>query len=1637
MSQDHISGEFQFNVTGSGLKDLASLNRELQRTNERMLAVVRTATTLDKAIRDSATAAKNRTKDWTNYAAAVNKASAAQDAVAKASTAKTSSSGVPTLGNTGIANATSTAQAAQLKTVMALQRQQAKEQAAYAAQTLRDQEKFVSGLANTRYALYDVQRTWMLVGAASAAALVVPLAKMMQFEAQFASVARTVGLVGSEVGEMREEFARLTTEIPESFAALSSIGTLAGQLDIPEAAIAGFTDTVAKFSATTDVAVEEAATNLGRTAQLTGTSASEYQNLAAAIYQTGVTSVATEGEILKMTTEIATAGDLAGLTNVQIVALASALASLGVQPERARGSLQRIFNIIENGATVGTKATEGLSRITGYTFEQMQALWKQGDQGSQQVFTAFISGLSQLQRAGQNTDTVLKNLGISAVRDIQTLQVLANNTDVYNRSLQETSQAYADGEALNKGYAQQTDNLQGNLSRLSNTLTAILAELGESGGWLNTVVKAANEIAKGLLTIAQSPVGKFLGGLVGTLAALTAAFALNRAISAGATAAMYGMVTAAQGVAASGIKTTASVGSLSKQLLQTAVAFSSGTLTATRFNQILGVTSVQAAASSTALQRMASGFQTAKLGAMGLATSLKGVAVSSGVLLAVSAAIWAVSAAWEHFTETAQDRADARFGEGVLGLTEALRADKTAIDEGAKAIRTYTNEIDVAAGSSVPEWRSELDQASGAQRDLTPAVEGTTAGVRDQTLAIGENTTAWLAQSAANNEAMQKMWQEFGGDLGMPALTGWFDHLKSDADSGVAYVQQKMRGMNDDIVRLQNERQVAQMQGDTAAAASMTRQIEALARQKMGWEELLRQSEAANVKIGEASVQADIYKAAGLGAAQATDDLADSFDDGATAADTFSKTLSDLNTNLQAPGDVADSWRDLGKSIAENGNVFAGLSEAAGENIDSLIGLVNNLQKQAGGDLEAFGLDIIGVMGALQNSGVQSSEVMEYLGSILNETLGPTYNLNFNTGPFRQNIINAINLAIRARQELLATQAAAMNAAITSYSGNPMGQAAAYQRAQQDYQNTQAEITKLEGLREQAMKSSSSAQNNLTSATNGGTKALNKNSGAAKKNASETKKAARSYRDWADDLREVMKIADEYRFGVEDAWADVEKAQADAEKALIQSIYNIGDAYDYLFLEQEHRDAIQSLFLDMQEQAEDAAKAVRDAAQKIADAEAELQGLSADRSQLEYGLMVAETYGNELRAISIRAKLADVDAKSTKTRNDLTDAQEDYQKALESQSKSLTGNTRQSIENRDTIAELVSQYDDYIQRLIESGASQNVVTKAVADSKTSFLNEASSMGFATSQLLPYLAAFDRIPASSSAARDAQWQARDAVRGLYDAWQNYVTALAASGAPMETIRTAINNGKTSVTNIAGELAKGPQQVRDYVAAFDGMRTIVDKVPKNVNVAVNVNKDPAERALEEFTAKLNSTRASADKLYTSLDKLGNSSASPKVTIKMPSDSTIEKAYALAMVNVYTKRVNDAAASGSKNLGSYIEDLKYWKGQYKKYYTGGFTGRGGKYEEAGIVHKGEYVIPKEQVNQATGTPYIMERAVPQTTSGSSSRAPSTLVVELSPTDRALLAANGNVTVTLDGKVIANSTNAINASNFRRGSN
>ena len=104
---------------------------------------------------------------------------------------------------------------------------------------------------------------------------------------------------------------------------------------------------------------------------------------------------------------------------------------------------------------------------------------------------------------------------------------------------------------------------------------------------------------------------------------------------------------------------------------------------------------------------------------------------------------------------------------------------------------------------------------------------------------------------------------------------------------------------------------------------------------------------------------------------------------------------------------------------------------------------------------------------------------------------------------------------------------------------------------------------------------------------------------------------------------------------------------------------------------------------------------------------------------------------------------------------------------------------------------------------------------------------------------------------------------------------------------------------------------------------------------------------------------------------------------------------------------------------------------------------------YDPAGIVHKGEYVIPKQFVNQSTGLPDPMFLA--QLQSGLRSfqlggfvgqqsqqgQQATPMMVELSPYDRKLLADAGNVQLRLNGKIVAEATNRANLIDAQRGTN
>ena len=91
-------------------------------------------------------------------------------------------------------------------------------------------------------------------------------------------------------------------------------------------------------------------------------------------------------------------------------------------------------------------------------------------------------------------------------------------------------------------------------------------------------------------------------------------------------------------------------------------------------------------------------------------------------------------------------------------------------------------------------------------------------------------------------------------------------------------------------------------------------------------------------------------------------------------------------------------------------------------------------------------------------------------------------------------------------------------------------------------------------------------------------------------------------------------------------------------------------------------------------------------------------------------------------------------------------------------------------------------------------------------------------------------------------------------------------------------------------------------------------------------------------------------------------------------------------MQIVQNYVQTGTSGGNAGSTNDAEMIE--KYFKEQYgdnweaemkrQGYASGGYTGYGSPDEIAGVVHKGEYVLPADLVDQTSGKPKMLGNTI-----------------------------------------------------------
>lgn len=360
--------------------------------------------------------------------------------------------------------------------------------------------RYIGALESTRFAAQDLRNYLTLLAAGFTSLSVASVAAAASQERAFADVARTTQL-SAQSAEMRalsNTYRDLSTQISTTYEDLSQIGSLGAQMGISADKLGDFTHAVAGFTTITGTNIDSATEAFGRFFEMVDNAGVEadhsgqrYMNFASQVAELGAKSVATESEILTMANSIAASAASAGIGQDAILAYATALSSLGIKQEWARGSLQRIFGSINDAVAEAGEGMGKFATVLGMTTEEAENLWRTDPS------TFFNNLLTSLNNVTDSVErwTVIKNLGFKNTRDIQLLQRLSLNIDLVNESFKNSAEASRNTEFLDKSLETLNATLTETIQRWKNSLANLGASLG--GPFLGVVKK----ILDGLIVI--------------------------------------------------------------------------------------------------------------------------------------------------------------------------------------------------------------------------------------------------------------------------------------------------------------------------------------------------------------------------------------------------------------------------------------------------------------------------------------------------------------------------------------------------------------------------------------------------------------------------------------------------------------------------------------------------------------------------------------------------------------------------------------------------------------------------------------------------------------------------------------------------------------------------------------------------------------------------------------------------------------------------------------------------------------------------------------------------------------------------------------------------------------------------------
>jgi TP901 family phage tail tape measure protein len=400
----------------------------------------------------------------------------------------------------------------------------------------------------------------------------------VDYESAYVGMTKTVEGTEEQYAALNETVQQLSESTPMGYVDLMGIAQTGGNLGVAIDEMDNFVSAYARLQYATDqhISGESGAQDVASFLNITEGGVANIDRFGSALVHLGNNFNATEDQIIGMGNRMASAGHLAGLETAEILGMATAFRSVGINPEAGGSAASKLIKQFQLSAEVGGQAQKlldsvgmqfgngmefsnflaglkkddmvGIAESLNMTTDAVQSMadsWVLMDQFSAvsgktaqqfiddwskdpaQAMGDFFTGLSQLGDNGADSIlATLDRMGLTEIRESNLIAAMASRPELFMSAIQSAIAAYSSNTAMTDEFSKQMETQQAQNAMLGNKLDNTMANFGDN---LVTALQPALDLVNNLLDafnslseVDQTNVVKALGALAITGPTLTA-----------------------------------------------------------------------------------------------------------------------------------------------------------------------------------------------------------------------------------------------------------------------------------------------------------------------------------------------------------------------------------------------------------------------------------------------------------------------------------------------------------------------------------------------------------------------------------------------------------------------------------------------------------------------------------------------------------------------------------------------------------------------------------------------------------------------------------------------------------------------------------------------------------------------------------------------------------------------------------------------------------------------------------------------------------------------------------------------------------------------------------------------------------